>query len=108
VKSSEKLKSDGIWVCCNLKVMDYHGENDGIGEYEFWGQKCYDKGHDYIVYDNVEINDIDEILSVKNGVIKDISDSNVTLTDEQKELVCQYAIDNCDFEVISSDYDEEY
>ena len=23
-------------------------ENDGIGPYEFWGQKCVDKGTDYI------------------------------------------------------------
>ena len=23
-------------------------ENDGIGAYEYWGAKCYDKGHDYV------------------------------------------------------------
>lgn len=28
-------------------------ENDGIGPYEFWGQKCYDAGHDYPVIENI-------------------------------------------------------
>lgn len=28
---------------------EYEVENDGIGPYEYWGQKCYDKGKDYLV-----------------------------------------------------------
>jgi hypothetical protein len=27
-------------------------ENDGIGSYEYWGAKCYDKGVDYPVLDS--------------------------------------------------------
>ncbi len=23
-------------------------ENDGIGSYEYWGQKCFDRGNDYV------------------------------------------------------------
>ena len=26
----------------------YWWENDGIGPYEFWGQKCFDDGRDYL------------------------------------------------------------
>lgn len=32
--------------------INYEIENDGIGSYEFWGQKCCDKGTDYIVIDS--------------------------------------------------------
>ena len=28
---------------------EYEVENDGIGPYEYWGQKCYDKGTEYAV-----------------------------------------------------------
>lgn len=28
--------------------------NDGIGPYEFWGQKCFDKGKDYLEVVGVE------------------------------------------------------
>jgi len=24
-------------------------QNDGIGSYEYWGQKCYDRGEDYYI-----------------------------------------------------------
>lgn len=30
-----------------------HWDNDGIGSYEFWGQKCYDKGTSYFGVDEV-------------------------------------------------------
>jgi hypothetical protein len=30
-----EVTTEGIW------------ENDGIGAYEYWGQKCYDRGTDY-------------------------------------------------------------
>ena len=32
-------------------------ENDGIGPYEYWGAKGYDKGQDYAVIDSVEFED---------------------------------------------------
>lgn len=36
-----------------LIEVEFEGElatdNDGIGEYEYWGRKEYDKGHDYPV-----------------------------------------------------------
>ena len=25
-------------------------ENSGIGHYEYWGAKCFDKGHDFLMY----------------------------------------------------------
>ena len=38
-----------------LKVKaDYHIANDGIGSYEYWGAKCFDRGTDYPEIDNIE------------------------------------------------------
>lgn len=25
-------------------------ENSGIGHYEYWGAKCFDRGHDFLIY----------------------------------------------------------
>jgi len=27
-------------------------QNDGIGSYEYWGQKCYDRGEDYYIMED--------------------------------------------------------
>lgn len=27
-------------------------QNDGIGAYEYWGQKCYDRGEDYYILED--------------------------------------------------------
>ncbi len=34
--------------------FSYDMANDGIGFYEFWGQKCFDRGSDYPVFVNFE------------------------------------------------------
>ena len=38
--------------------------NSGIGPYEFWGAKCYDKGRDY-----VEDYEIDEIVPLYDDTV---------------------------------------
>lgn len=43
-----------------LIEFDYYDvkiENDGIGEYEFWGQKCIDKGQSYV--DDFKVSSIE-------------------------------------------------
>jgi hypothetical protein len=32
--------------------------NDGIGPYEYWGQKCFDKGRDYVEITSTEWNKV--------------------------------------------------
>ena len=34
--------------------FSYHWDNDGIGSYEYWGMKGYDKGHDYVEIDSID------------------------------------------------------
>jgi hypothetical protein len=41
--------------------VSYHIENNGIGAYEFWGAKCFDRGIDY-----PEIDDIIPIFTEDN------------------------------------------
>ena len=42
-----------IEVDCEYDVL-----NDGIGPYEYWGQKCIDKGTDYIEITSTEWNKV--------------------------------------------------
>lgn len=43
-------------------IVYYQIANDGIGHYEYWGAKCYDKGTDY-----VDIDDIQPIFSPEHS-----------------------------------------
>ncbi len=51
----EFTKTLSIYLTSRDKDIDidvhceYEVNNDGIGPYEFWGQKCVDKGVDYAV-----------------------------------------------------------
>jgi len=62
-------------------------ENDGIGHYEYWGQKCYDKGHDYpVLYSCTWERSLftdeqnDEIEKYLDKNIKQIEDEFINLT----------------------------
>jgi hypothetical protein len=35
-------------------LVEYVIENDGIGAYEYWGQKSYDAGEDYVCIEDVK------------------------------------------------------
>ena len=67
-----------------LFTVDFEAEpswtNDGIGSYEFRGQKCFDKGYDYVTLDSYgtptyneslytpeQIKIIDEYLKSEGG-----------------------------------------
>lgn len=34
-----------------VKTAGVSTDNSGIGHYEYWGAKCFDKGHDFLTYD---------------------------------------------------------
>lgn len=37
------------WIELDVELdLDWSWQNDGIGAYEFWGQKCFDRGNNYI------------------------------------------------------------
>lgn len=69
----------------NVKAT-YHIENDGIGAYEYWGAKCFDRGTDY-----PEIDDIEPLWDKE--------------TDAEKDLVLDYINEN--FESLAEQITEE-
>jgi hypothetical protein len=55
-------------------------ENDGIGSYEFWGQKCYDKGNDYLNLEELDWNKnlytAEQNLTIDNWVNENAGEAN--------------------------------
>ena len=61
----------------DIEVMvEHHWESDGIGSYEFWGQRGYDAGITYVEIDEItpifEPEDTDEY---KSNILKFIEDN---------------------------------
>ena len=60
-------------------------ENDGIGHYEYWGQKCFDAGTWSSSIHDVEIKSI--------YLADDETETELQVSDEIKEKIIQYIID---------------
>lgn len=75
-------------------TYDYHIENDGIGSYEYWGFKGYDKGTDYLVVENVKLikNDTYSEEDVKY-IEKHIKENYETICEHLEEQ-CQQHLEN--------------
>lgn len=84
-----------------IEVSDSHTENDGIGAYEYWGQKCYDKGVDYTVIDAVGIAEILPYMVFLEDDGRDFEDGeDIGLTKEQMDKAIDFAnkyLDDDDF-----------
>lgn len=65
----EELSEESIEV-----EVEFHTENNGIGSYEFWGQKCFDAGVDYLEIDNIEPVFTNESEEVRAEILKYIND----------------------------------
>lgn len=64
--------------------------NSGIGSYEYWGSKGYDKGHDYIdEYDieDLELSDGDPITNDLKERIMSVLESNTNDTIIREQLI---------------------
>lgn len=72
--------------------IEYSWQNDGIGAYEFWGQKCYDKGSSYAEVENINWNEEgftkQEIKEINAEIDRQID--NIILDIEEG-----YAPENC-------------
>lgn len=70
----------------NIDVdCEYHWDNDGIGSYEYWGAKGFDKGHDYAEADDicitaylikskteVEVKDNDTLKALQSAIEEEV------------------------------------
>jgi hypothetical protein len=60
--------------------IDYSSYFDGIGHYEYWGSKEYDKGHLCIDLDKIEYN--------KNGLLsEEISIIEAEILNKESEII---------------------
>lgn len=72
--TAREIEIDGDFI-----EVEFEGsptvENDGIGPYEYWGYKCFDKGEDYQVLEEL---DYDKSLYSKeqNDIIERYIDDN--------------------------------
>jgi len=60
--------------------LDCSVENDGIGEFEFWGMRGFDEGHNSLVVDSQEVSEV-KILITKNLDSVSIKDLKESVTD---------------------------
>lgn len=79
---------------------DYEIQNDGIGSYEFWGSKEFDKGIDYIVLEKVTW-DKNLYPESENDIIEDWVANrweSIEKEVEQKDNELRQARPDCDFQ----------
>jgi hypothetical protein len=79
--------------------IDTYVENDGIGAYEFWGFRGYDKGTDYLViedYDKVQIEVTLEDDTFTPGNIKFVLEEILDQIDNTKRTLNKGANDRSD------------
>ena len=69
------LEVDGVPYELVVQIRITNIANDGIGNYEFWGARGFDRGRDYI--EDFEIEDVEDI-------------SGRVLTPEEKEKLINY------------------
>jgi len=64
-------------------------ENDGIGAYEFWGQRCFDRGTDFLIIDEAQ-DFIIETKVAKNLSIEDITKIILDALPETRSISQEY------------------
>lgn len=93
VEKWKNAKSDGLWVGVELEATDYESGDDGIGQYEYWGQIGYDSRPYVKVTECQPIDIVDDFL-IQNGQ-HGTYDEEITLDDlsqEDIDIICNYAI----------------
>jgi len=82
-------------------------QNDGIGSYEFWGSREFDKGEDYWSIDKLSW-DYDSYTKEQNAAISAYIDENWAEIDEKEgdEYQVDYEPDYDDYDD-DRDYDDE-
>jgi hypothetical protein len=76
-----EIEIDGVEYYVYFDII-WGWENDGIGEYEYHGQKCYDEGSWSSSVEDVVIKSIHHI--------NDETDAELQVSDEIKEKIIQH------------------
>lgn len=104
-----ELESRDDIVMVSVEV-DYEWQNDGIGAYEYWGSKQYDRGTDYVVildskYDRSNFT-VEEQAVIDAEIESNVRNWEDELTDNGKECY----VDDCgdDFDDCVGDDEMRY
>jgi len=65
--------------------LEADGGYDGIGSYEYWGQKCFDKGHWDLNVEDIKPRFTDEPQELRDKINKYIDDNFQMLADKFAE-----------------------
>lgn len=88
-----EYEKDGEAECVTVTFeAEPRWENDGIGAYEYWGAKCFDKGHDYV---SLEHNG--------NPTWKEAD-----YTEEENKVIKEFQNDPKKWEILCERFCEEY
>lgn len=61
-------------------MLEYTEEYDGIGPYEFWGAKCYDRGH--LVINDIRLESKKDIHVIRNDEERIANEEDIKLIEE--------------------------
>jgi hypothetical protein len=67
--------------------VDWTMENDGIGPYEYWGHKCFDKGENYLAIENVYPVFTDQSQELQDAITRYIDDNFKTIIKDLTETM---------------------
>lgn len=72
-----RVDTEGVW------------NNDGIGPYEFWGQRCYDAGRNYFVINTWNWNKVNfspvEVAEIESQIEKHLKDWEDSVEPTEKD-----------------------
>jgi len=73
-------------------TLSYYWENDGIGPYEYWGAKGFDRGVDYVVIDDYSY----DTTGMTPEEITTINSMCEKMFDVWSESIADESADDCD------------
>jgi hypothetical protein len=76
-----EIEIDGVEYYVYFDII-WEWENDGIGHYEYWGQKCFDAG--------TWSSSIHDVVIKSIHHIDDETDAELQVSDEIKEKIIQH------------------
>ena len=71
-------------------LIEWTNENDGIGPYEYWGQKCYDKGVNYREIFNILPEFTDQDLNTTAGILEYIDANYSSCCNQVEDKIDEY------------------
>ena len=100
----DSIEAEGRYFSADVD-FDVEWENDGIGSYEYWGAKGFDKGHDYATLSDFGAT-ITEHLA--DGTEVEISESNPIYKSVLSAVASKLEkhIENLELDKDDGDYDD--